>query len=342
MRLIDTVLPVRRLAVVGLAKNTGKTTALATLIPQFHARGERLGVTSLGRDGEAVDVLDRRTRKPAIPLPRDGFVATTETLLRASRVAHRVVTRTGHRTPLGQVVVAHLSEPGRVEVAGPSTGRGVREVGDAMLAQGSDRILVDGSINRRAAASPAAADGVVIATGAVLSPDPEVVVQRTREAIDLVRMPVLADLRARALGSAFSGSVLVTAAYQGVAINPQILLGGSASAVAGLFQTHRTARYLLIKGALCESFVEHVLRSRPADETTLVAEDCTKVFLSRRGDRWYAQRGVRIATMQAIRLCAITVNPVAPGSHHLPSLTRQVRAAIPDVPVFDVLGPDNG
>ena len=62
--------PVRRLAFVGLAKNTGKTVALTTLLRELAERGERVGVTSIGRDGEARDAIDRRIAKPRIHLPR--------------------------------------------------------------------------------------------------------------------------------------------------------------------------------------------------------------------------------------------------------------------------------
>ena len=69
------------------------------------------------------------------------------------------------RTPLGEVVLARLSEPGDVEVAGPSAAADMRAVSDAMLELGAEQVLIDGAIDRRAASSPAVADGLVMATG---------------------------------------------------------------------------------------------------------------------------------------------------------------------------------
>jgi hypothetical protein len=336
MPLIDAIAPARRLAFVGLAKNTGKTTALAAVIPPLHARGERLGVTSIGRDGEASDILNPRIRKPAIPLPAGSLVATTQALLRASGVPHCVAAGVEHRTPLGQVVIARLLAAGSVVVAGPSTGRGSREVSEAMLELGSDRILVDGAINRRVAASPEVADGLVVATGAVLGNDAERVARRTGEAVDLVRIPVVSDAMIWGMADSAVGSMFVAGPDRGVAIDPQIVLGGSVAAVSALFRARSALPYVVVKGPLCESFIDGVLHaSRPA-EVTLVVEDCTKVFLSRRSVRWYAGRGVRIAALRSVRLCAIVVNPVAPREFQLPELIHRVRAAIPDVPVFDV------
>src|ERR1019366_1547061 len=52
--------PYRRLALVGLAKNTGKTVALATLLRELESEGRRVGVTSGGRDGEDHDLMHAR------------------------------------------------------------------------------------------------------------------------------------------------------------------------------------------------------------------------------------------------------------------------------------------
>jgi hypothetical protein len=338
VELIDTVDGTRRIAFVGLAKNTGKTTALAALIPKLHARGERLGVTSVGRDGEAVDVTNHAIRKPALCLPAGSLVATTQTLLHAGGVAHQVLACTDHRTPLGRVVIAELTEAGALEVAGPSSASGIRAVGELMLTHGCDRLLVDGSIDRRGTAAPSVVDGVVMATGAVLSTELETVVRHTRSAVDLVQLPVVADARLRELARTNDANLLVTASREAVTVPPDLLLTGSEPAVAALLQAYPVARYLLLRGALCEPFVEHLLQAHRTGSITLVTADATKIFLSRRGSRWYAEHGIHLEVLANPRLCAVTVNPVAPRSHHLPTLLRRIRAEIPEVPVFDVLG----
>ncbi|MGB2710583.1 MAG: hypothetical protein WBC33_03640, partial [Conexibacter sp.] len=81
MRLADLTAGARTLAHVGLAKNTGKTVALTTVLAELTAQGRRVGVTSVGRDGEARDALDARIAKPAIELRTGSFVATTDMLL---------------------------------------------------------------------------------------------------------------------------------------------------------------------------------------------------------------------------------------------------------------------
>ena len=50
-----------RIALVGLAKNTGKTVTMNALLGELAAAGEPVGVTSVGRDGEQLKVeIDAR------------------------------------------------------------------------------------------------------------------------------------------------------------------------------------------------------------------------------------------------------------------------------------------
>src|SRR5262249_56606830 len=65
----------------------------------------------------------------------------------------------------------------------------VRAVAEAMLERGAEQVLIDGAADRRAGSSRAVADGVVMATGAVLGEDIDQVVAATRDAVDLVRLP---------------------------------------------------------------------------------------------------------------------------------------------------------
>jgi hypothetical protein len=314
----------RTLALVGLAKNTGKTETLAALLREHAAAGRVVGVTSIGRDGEQHDVIDARIDKPRVLLQAGDLVATTGALLRASGLAHERLSQTGVRTPLGEVVLARMSQPGAIEVAGPSTAADLRAIGQEMLALGAEHALLDGAIDRRAASSPDVADGLLMATGAILGEDIEEVVRTTSEAVDLVRLPVAEEQAAE------------------VRLDRRLVLNAEPVEIAAMLREHTQTDTLRIEGALGEHFLEGLLAARSeraGRELRVVVGDPTKVFLSRRGPRWYARQGVSIEVMHPIGLKAITVNPVAPQSHRFDS--RQLREllaeAVPDVPVLDVL-----
>ncbi len=336
-RLTELLSRARRLALVGLAKNTGKTETLTAILAEHAAASTPVGVTSIGRDGEAHDVIDARIEKPRLNLAEGGLVATTGELLRASGLAHERLQQTGVRTPLGEVIVARLSQAGTVEVAGPSAAADVRAVSDAMLELGAEQVLIDGAIDRRAASSPAVADGLMIATGAVLGEDIEQVAAITADAADLARLP-LAETAGDGAGPSDDASA------GALVLDRRLVLNAEPSEIAALLSEHPRASTLIVDGAVSERFLEVLLgarRERAGRELRIVARDPTKVFLSHHGPRWYERQGLAIEVLRAIELKAITVNPVAPRSHQFDSerLRALIEERVGGVPVFDVLGP---
>ncbi|HEY4450667.1 MAG TPA: hypothetical protein VGN13_03595 [Solirubrobacteraceae bacterium] len=363
MLLSDLTASATRLALVGLAKNTGKTEALATLLRELRACGRAVGVTSVGRDGEEHDVIDARIAKPAVLLWGGSLVATTDALLRASGLPHDLLEQTDVRTPLGRVLIARLRGAGAIEIAGPSGAAQVRSVADTMLAHGAEQILIDGAIDRRAASSPNVADGLVMSTGAVLSEDIEEVVAQTREAVELVRLSPLTaepehEARLRSLVAADGGAALLIGEQGDPALlPPRFALNASARELGALLDEHPDARWLILAGALPDRFLRELVtatRQRRGGGAgrgegggggwglTVVVSDATHVFLAEKSLDWYRRQGIVLAVARPIELLALTVNPVAPESHSFDSreLCARLRAAIADVPIYDVRDPD--
>jgi hypothetical protein len=338
---------------VGLAKNTGKTVALAALLRELEAEERRVGVTSVGRDGEERDVIDSRIEKPRVLLAAGSLVATTDGLLRASGLPNELLEETGMRTPLGQVLIARLRGAGAIEVAGPSAAADVRAVSDAMLAYGAEKVLIDGAVDRRAASSPDVADGLIVSTGAVLSDELAEVVSQTRDAVELARLPALEEgsasarrireLAGRAAEKA-SSVLLGEGDSDPVTLPPRFVLASDAKLLDALLEQNPTARWLMVSGALPEAFLSNLLHAkrRRRGELTVLVADATKVFLWERSVAWYRAQGVQIEVLNPIALHALTVNPVAPQSHSFDSieLRELLSKAIADVPIFDVLHPD--
>ena len=340
-----------RLALVGLAKNTGKTVALNALLAELQAQGRRVGVTSVGRDGEERDAIDSRIEKPRIELAGESLVATTDMLLRSSGLPHDTLEQTGIRTPLGRVLIARLRGPGTVEVAGPSAAADVRAVSDAMLAHGAEQILIDGAIDRRAASSPDVSDGLVMSTGAVLDQDIEEVVRQTKDAVELLRLAAVSEdplgagqLRTLAKTQDPGVTLLVDASGQAHPMPPHFVLTAEPPMVDDFMREGVTPTWLLVSGALPEAFLNGLVSfARRAGQTVrVVVADATKVFLSGRGVEFYASQGVHIQTLHPISLQAITVNPIAPQSHRFDSrqLRTLLQTTVDDVPILDVLHAD--
>jgi hypothetical protein len=344
--LYELIVATRRLAFVGLAKNTGKTETLNRALREVHEAGHSVGVTSVGHEGEQRDVIDVRISKPRIALPAGSLVATTEALLRACAVAYETLVQTDFRTPLGRVVVVRMLAAGAVEVAGPTAVEDVRAVADAMLAHGAEQVLIDGAADRRAASSPAVSDGLVMSTGAALHEEIDQVVTRTRDAVDLVRLAELSDRseigrRVRAIAESPTGNMLVGGlGDEPVGLRARLGLTGTAYELGMLLHANPTAHHLVLRGAVCEPFLRGLARAAHGRELQLTVADSTRVFLLRRGYKWFERQGISIRVLAPIRLRALTVNPVVPHSHsfHSGRLRALLENAIPDVPILDVRG----
>jgi hypothetical protein len=347
--LAELTAPARRVALVGLAKNTGKTVALAALLAELAQAGRTVGVTSVGRDGEEHDVIDFRIEKPPVRLAAGALVATTDGLLRASGVPHELLERTAIRTPLGEVLIARLKGAGTVEVAGPSAAADARRVADAMLAHGAEQVLIDGAIDRRAASSPDVADGLVMSTGAILGEDLGEVVRRTADAVALVRLGALdvgtaEGRRVRELAEALEPgvSVMLDDELAEHRLTPRFVLTAEPPAIADLLRAS-APRWLLISGALPEAFLDGLipLARRRREPLKVLASDPTRVFISKHGPSYYPAAGIELSVLRPIELMALTVNPVAPQSHAFDSAQMRDRLGelVHDVPIFDVMHP---
>lgn len=169
MRVGDSLLDLARgggrssLFVVGTGKNVGKTVAMRAIADAAAARGLCAGLTSIGRDGEAVDVADALA-KPRLFLRRDTMVATARNLLPA-HPAGEIVDFTPWTTASGPVVLARVRQPAFYELAGPATATGVRACVQRFAQLGCEQIIVDGALDRVAALA-GGSDAIIISAGA--------------------------------------------------------------------------------------------------------------------------------------------------------------------------------
>ncbi len=341
--LIEALGAARKVAFVGLAKNTGKTVAVNTLMRELSGCGRSLGITSIGRDGEEFDAISPQIEKPPILCPAGTVVATTQPLLRRSQAAYAVIVETDVWTPLGRVVVARLLRAGKCEIAGPSTSTDLQAVIGEMSALGVDTVIVDGSIDRRAAATPAVADAVVVATGAVLGPEIEDVAAVTGRAFGWATIAQVEDPRTRDLAAASSGRSLLAIADDVIPLPSAFALTVSLHDLRSLLSNAADVEpLLLIGGVLPESLLEALLSLGGRGRVRIVVGDPTKVFIKSKTNEWYRRRGIAVEVLRRARLGAVTVNPLLPPSRRLNSerLCHTIGERLEHrVPVMDVLAP---
>ena len=331
------VSPERRIAVIGLVKNAGKTTVVNALMANV---GQRFGLTSLGLDGERTDHLTGLA-KPRIVPPPGTFVATTTGSLDRSHYHMRIIEELPFRTALGRVAIGIAGEDGEaVEVSGPTTLRQVRATADRLLALGAERVLVDGAINRLGSASPRVSDGLIMATGAILADKLEEVVQITAATFDMLTLPQADEALRHALRGhdpAATRLLSLDAAGDKQPLRLTSLIGHGA-AVAREIERHDT-QTLVVGGALTQDFVDDFLRVLPPKrELRLVVRDATVLILPATTVARLRRR-LQIEVLHPLRVLAVTTNPFRLPKPYSPKVFfGAVVDAIGDrAAVFDVI-----
>ncbi|MDR2088299.1 MAG: hypothetical protein LBP73_02970 [Clostridiales Family XIII bacterium] len=332
--LLETVKDHRVVSVVGMAKNTGKTTALGALIAEARDAGIRLGITSTGRDGESEDLVTG-TAKPRIFLP-EGAVATIPTELYAFADAGLEILRmTDYRTALGRVMLCGAVSEGYAQVAGPVSAEGQTGVCAEMLALGADMVLIDGAVDRRSVAAPRASDAVILATGAALSGRVSEVAAETAHVVGLYGLPVLRDAAALAEIAKHAGEKRILCLGDETKIL-DLRTGLAAGADIG-GAIDENSRYICLPGALTRNMAEGIPANLLKNAAFVVA-DPTRIFVDRRAWRRLQGKGLRVFVLSGVKIAAITVNPYSPAGFFFDSeeLLRSVGAAVGDIPVVDV------
>jgi len=276
------------LAVVGLAKNVGKTVTLNWLIDNLH-HTRRLAVTSIGLDGEGLDQVTK-TEKPEITLHEGMLFTTAEGQYRGRQLCSEIL-GIGDMTACGRLVTACVREKGKVIITGPATTAGVSRLLEEYKRRNVDLALVDGALSRLSLASPAITDGLVLATGAAVAVSMNELVQKTKYVCQLIDLP------------------LYTATNEAITI--QSGLGGEIPEIKENIDT------IIVNGAVGNRFVERLrMQNRPIN---LVVNDFTKIFVTQDCYAQLLRSKVKFYTRYKSKLLGVTVNPWSPTGYTLNS-----------------------
>ncbi|KXG76208.1 lysine 5,6-aminomutase reactivase subunit KamB [Thermotalea metallivorans] len=340
MQLMDLIQDKYRIvSVVGMAKNAGKTMTMNTLIEEAMERGILLGITSTGRDGEKQDLVTF-TEKPMIYVDEGTLIATTEDTLKYGEARLEILEVTDYRTAMGRIVIVQAKTPGYVEVAGPATNREMKEVTERLLSYGAEMVIVDGAIDRMAAASPTVAEAAILATGAVLSRDMGQVMERSLHQIQLFSLPELEDGRARELAGGImeeKGICTVSERYETRPVAVKTALGSGSEIAAALKED---TRYVVMGGSLVSKTLREIIEGTVHYKHVIfVVKDATRIFIEPRDWMYFMKAGVQIRVMERVRILAVTINPYAPQGYFFQpeEFLNRMRQFLHPIPVFDVV-----
>jgi hypothetical protein len=326
---IDEIIPYRSLSIVGMAKNTGKTECLNYLLRHLRGTGKRVGLTSVGLDGERRDQVTR-TPKPEITVYAGMVFVTSEKHYRERRLVAEILEVGDRQTALGRLITARAVTDGKVLLSGPPDTRSLREWIDGAVRFGVELTLAEGALSRLSPGSPAVTEGMILTTGAALSGSIPRLVRETRYVCDLARLEVVAEETGRKLAAIQQGIWAMDA--DGEVHDLQI-------PSAFLLDQHREAVFargstLFVAGAVSDALL-HFLRVR--EGVTLIIRDFTRMFAGMDAYRAFVQGGGRVRVLLKSKLLAVCINPLSPEGYHLDPdrLLGALREGLP-VPVYDV------
>ncbi len=313
----------RSCAVIGMAKNTGKTVAFNTLIQEAGAEGYSPALVSFGRDGEKTDSITRHA-KPPITIPAGTIFVTAEESARISGGNFKMMEDTGVRTPLGRVLIfKNMGEETQVELIGVNRLSLLIELRDNLLSGSPDLFLVDGALDRKSSAAPFVADGFFLATGAALTPDLKLLTERTVNTVKSFGLPEWDEKVPAGVTSILdkNRSVLLVPGKTPISMDT-----GFSLLKEGRIKDFPEGGTLFLSGALTDNLAERLcldpVLPGPAGRN-IVAKDGTKLFLNERNRKILETRGFNLMLRRSTLPLGITLNPWDPYGPPMDSKTME-------------------
>lgn len=334
---LDILKKYQTISIIGTAKNVGKTTTLNYLIKIARNRF-KLGLTSIGRDGESKDVI-YSSPKPLIFVEKDTIIATAKSCLSNCDITKEIIATTDYNTPLGKIVIVRALSDGFVELAGPSINTELNEIKDILLKLNCDTVLIDGAINRKSSTSPILTDATIIATGAALSPNILKVVDQTSHLINLLSIndeqdPKIIDLSKKIIEKGTVGFI------QNYRIKKII---ENFNAIKALKHIDKdllaNSQIIMVKGLITDKFLSELLSyNEYYDRIELLVEDPTKLFVSKEVLNNFYKSGGILKVLYPIKIVCVTINPTSPNGKNFDSeiFLKSIEQKN-NIPVFNIL-----
>ncbi|MDO4690814.1 MAG: hypothetical protein Q4A58_05905 [Fusobacterium sp.] len=329
----------KRLSIIGMEKNVGKTTLLNKLINDIGDK-KILAITSIGRDGEDTDVVTS-TDKPRIYIRQGSIIATGRDCLNKCDITKEILYVTDFTTPMGDIVVVRALSDGYVDIAGPSYNAQVKKVIELMEEFGSEITIVDGALSRKSTAISDVSDATILATGAALSLDMLKVVEETKKTVNFLMLDEIKNIeknikeylqKVKAINIKKDGSV------EFIDVSNSIDLANKIKE----FLSEET-EYFCIRGAITEKIMETFIENRGTfSNFTLVVEDGTKFFIDNALYNKAKLCGIEFKVLNKINLLFITCNPHSPLGIDFDKneFKKRLKEEI-NIPIIDVVGDEN-
>lgn len=327
----------KSISLIGMAKNVGKTTTLNYILKKMYHR-KRIGLTSIGRDGEELDQVTN-TEKPRIYIEKGTIVATTRRCLNNSDFTKKILETTDIHTSLGAVVICEALSDGYVDLAGPSTNSQIKKVIDIFNNYQVELTLIDGAISRKGFAEPFVSKATILATGASYSLDLSKVVFDTLHYVKLLNKKEIknSDFFKQLINE--SNISIVDEDFKVKKLAIKTALNSTKEIVQ---EINQCTKFLLLKGALSNELLKTLIENRSKFENiTIVVKDATKCIYDASLTEKLNHSNIDIQVINSTKLLGITFNPTTPYGYSFDELEfKNELEKVINIPIFNVMRED--
>jgi len=338
--IINNILNFKIITIIGLAKNVSKTTTLNYLIKNLKGK-VKLGLTSIGRDGEKYDVITELP-KPRIFIEKGTIIATAEECYKKSTIPMQIIKNTGINTPLGEVLILEALGNGLIELAGPSINTYLYQICLDLKQLGCKIILIDGAFDRRAYATPLISEATILSTGASVSRNMKEVVDLTSHTINLMTLENEENNEILIITKEILKKAKVGIIDSDNSVKTLDVLTSLDSAEEIAQALDHETKYVVINGALTDKFLTDLMRATDKYKGIIfLVEDGTKLFLSEMIMKKFQKKGGILKVINPIKIIAVSINPTSPYGYEfnkdkfLNLLKQEIK-----IPIYD-LGVNN-
>lgn len=320
----------KKISILGMSKNSGKTVVLNELINISKEKNKKVCLTSIGVDGEGRDIV-YKTKKPKIYAYEGTLLATSEESLKSFSAKYEIIDILPFSTCLGRIVIVKIIRDGYVLLAGPDSNREIAQVSDMMLALGGDIVLVDGALNRKTQGSPSITDACILSTGASLSRDMNITIKKTKHTVDMLSLNVVGKDVLDKINEQNSKNVLLIGDNT-IDLDIKTSLGNEDEI---LNRVDENTKYIYLPGSLTGTLLNKIKGLK----VDIIVKDGTKIFVNKEDYDSFNGRGGNIYVLEKINLICVTQNPTSPfGYYYNPNVFLQnLRRALYPLDVYDVL-----
>lgn len=323
----------KTIAIIGMAKNVGKTETLNLLIEESKKAGKKIAIASIGIDGENTDLMFGH-KKPEVYVYEGTLVVTSSNVLKLAEAKLEILEDFGIKSPLGNIILAEVKRSGSILLSGLNKMEDIKNVMQRVFPH-IDGFYIDGAFDRRASAAPFISDAVILSTGAALHQNPLFVRKKTKELVEIFRIPVVKSERPLLEELSKENKVAVLYDDQVEFLNYQTAVNSGFEIGQHIKKEGAT---LLLNGALTEQLYRDILSGSAFDGLTIVVRDPTCIFLSPFSIK-NVKRRIAIKTLYGVNLLAVSVNPYNPAArrYYGENFVKEIASDLYPLPVLDVV-----